>query len=59
MAVGIRHADDVALPYPEKLVQSSPTSGGRSVGIVRERTQATEFVVCLLFHINVQTRNMD
>jgi hypothetical protein len=27
----------------EKLALSSPTSGGRPVGIVRSRTQATEF----------------
>jgi hypothetical protein len=27
-----------------KLALSSPTSGGRSVGIVRSRTQAMEFV---------------
>jgi hypothetical protein len=29
--------------YPLKLALTSPTSGGRSVGIVRLRTQATEF----------------
>jgi hypothetical protein len=29
--------------YPQKLALSSPTSGGRSVGIVRSRTQATAF----------------
>jgi hypothetical protein len=29
--------------YPLKLALTSPTSGGRSVGIVRSRTQATEF----------------
>jgi hypothetical protein len=29
--------------YAKKLALSSPTSGGRSVGIVRSRTQATEF----------------
>jgi hypothetical protein len=29
--------------YLQKLVLTSPTSGGRSVGIVRSRTQATEF----------------
>jgi hypothetical protein len=32
-------------PYPQKLVITSPTSGGRSVGIVRSRTQTMEFVV--------------
>jgi hypothetical protein len=30
--------------YPQKLALSSPTSGRRSVGIFRSRTQATEFV---------------
>jgi hypothetical protein len=29
--------------YPQKLAISSPTSGGRSVGIVRSRTQTMEF----------------
>jgi hypothetical protein len=29
--------------YPQKLALISPTSGGRSVGIVYSRTQATEF----------------
>jgi hypothetical protein len=29
--------------YPQKLVLTSPTSGGHSVGIVRLRTTATEF----------------
>jgi hypothetical protein len=29
--------------YPQKLAITSPTSGGRSVGIVRSRTQAMEF----------------
>jgi hypothetical protein len=31
--------------YPQKLALTSPTSGGRSVGIVRSRAQATEFNV--------------
>jgi hypothetical protein len=30
--------------YPLKLALTSPTSGGRSIGIVRLRTKATEFV---------------
>jgi hypothetical protein len=29
--------------YPQKLALTSPTSGGRSVGILRSRTLATEF----------------
>jgi hypothetical protein len=40
--VGIRCADH-ATPSPPKLALTSPTSGGRSVGIVRSRTKATEF----------------
>jgi hypothetical protein len=31
--------------YPQKLALISLTSGGRSVGIVRSRTQATEFLL--------------
>jgi hypothetical protein len=42
-AIGIRHADHVAPRYPQKLALTSPTSGGRSVGIVRSRTQDMEF----------------
>jgi len=33
--------------YPQKLALTSPTGGGRSVGIVRVRTKATEFSVSL------------
>jgi hypothetical protein len=29
--------------YPQKLVLTSPASGGRSVGIVLSQTKATEF----------------
>ena len=42
-AVGIRCADHVTPLYPQKLALTSPTGGGRSVGIVRVRTKATEF----------------
>jgi hypothetical protein len=34
--------------YAQKLALTSPTSSGRSVGIVRSRTQATEFSLVLL-----------
>jgi len=40
--------------YPQKLALTSPTGGGRSVGMVRSRTKATEFsliyvyLLCLL-----------
>jgi hypothetical protein len=43
MAVGIRHADHVAPSILKKLAITSPTSGGRSVGTVRSRTQTMEF----------------
>jgi hypothetical protein len=32
----------VTLLYPQKLALTSPTGGGRSVGMVRSRTKATE-----------------
>jgi hypothetical protein len=35
--------------YPQKLSLTSPTNGGRSVGIVRSRTQATKFCFSLCF----------
>ena len=43
-AVGTRCADLVTPLYPQKLALNSPTGGGRSVGIVRVRTKATEFL---------------
>jgi hypothetical protein len=48
-AGGILHADHVTPSNPEKLALTSPTSGSRSVGIVRSLTEATEFVsfVCI------------
>jgi hypothetical protein len=42
-AVGISCADHVTPLYPQKLALTSPTGGGRSVGIVHSRTKATEF----------------
>ena len=41
--MGNRYADHVTPLYPHKLALTSPTGGGRSVGIVRSRTEATEF----------------
>jgi len=41
--VGTCCADHVTPLYPQKLALTSPTGGGRSVGIVRVRTKATEF----------------
>jgi hypothetical protein len=42
-AVEIRHADYVAPSIRKKLAITSPTSGGRSVGVVRSRTQTMDF----------------
>jgi hypothetical protein len=55
-AVGIRHAEHVAPSNPHKLALTSPTSGSRSVGIVRSRTQATEFS---LVYICIRTCSVD
>jgi len=45
--VGTRCADHVTPLYPQKLALTSPTGGGRSVGIFRVRTKATEYsLVC-------------
>jgi hypothetical protein len=42
--LGIRCADHPTSLYSQKLALTSPTSCGRSVGIFRSRTQATEFM---------------
>ena len=56
-AVGTRCADHVTPLYPQKLALTSPTSGGRSVGIVRVRTKATEFYLfCGGFLTSTQLR---
>ena len=47
--MGIRCADHVTPLYPQKLALISPTSGGRSVGIVRSRTKAAEFSFSIQF----------
>jgi hypothetical protein len=36
--------------YPQKLALTSPTSGGRSLGIVRSRTKTTELLLLLILH---------
>ena len=41
--MGNGYADHVTPLYPLKLALTSPTGGGRSVGIVRSRAEATEF----------------
>ena len=47
--MGNRCADHVTPLYPQKLALTSPTGGGRSVGIVRSRTKATEFFSSVFF----------
>jgi hypothetical protein len=42
-AVGIGRADHATPSTRKKLVLTSSTSGSRSVGIVRSRTQVTKF----------------
>ena len=44
----MRCADHVTPLYPQKLALTSPTGGGRSVGIVRSRTKATEFSLVIM-----------
>ena len=54
-AVGTRCAGHVTPLYPQKLALTSPTGGGRSVGIVRVRTKATEFSLVYLNYDSLQT----
>jgi hypothetical protein len=54
MAVLIRHADNMAPSSRKKLALTSPTSCGRSVGIIRLQTEATDFSLVL---VNVLTLN--
>jgi hypothetical protein len=46
--VGIRCTNHVTPLYPQKLLLTSPTGGGRSVGMVRSRTKTTEFSLVLV-----------
>jgi len=46
--VGTTCADHVTPLYTQKLALTSPTGGGRSVGIVRVRTKATEISFSLV-----------
>jgi len=50
--VGTPCANHVTPLYPQKLALTSPTGGGRSVGMVRSRTKATGFS---LVYISVNT----
>jgi hypothetical protein len=54
--VGNRCADHATPSIrKEKLALKSPTIGGRSVGIVRSRTKATEFSLTMLQVIRITT----
>jgi hypothetical protein len=57
-AVGIRRADHATPLYPQKPALTSLTSGGRSAGIVRLRTQAKEFLN-FMTRISAVTRHSD
>jgi hypothetical protein len=48
--LGIRHADHVTPSFRKKLALTSLTSGGRSVGIVRLQTEATEYYTVKICH---------
>jgi hypothetical protein len=48
MVVGILRADNVTHLFPQKMTLTSPISGGRSVGIVRSWTKATDLLLLLL-----------
>jgi hypothetical protein len=43
--------------YLQRLALNSPTSGGRSVGIVRSRTKATEFSLVLVLNPGFSKKN--
>ena len=57
--MGTRCADHVTPLYPQKLAVTSPTGGGRSVGIVRSQTNATEFSFLVLMFVNLNVQDLD
>jgi hypothetical protein len=50
---GVRdpYADQMAPSNPQMLALTSPTIGGRWIGMVRSRTQLTEFKIFYALHI--------
>ena len=56
--MGIRCADHVTPLYPQKLTLTSPNAGGRSVGIVRSRTKATEFSFSFLVYMFIKEETL-
>ena len=57
--MGIRCADHVTPLYPQKFALTSPNGGGRSVGIVRLRTKATELFGDLSLNFVRHTRYVE
>jgi hypothetical protein len=53
MAMGICRADYATSLYQQKLALTSPTSGGRWVGMVRSRTKATQLYVVISVIISI------
>jgi hypothetical protein len=49
---GIRRADHATSLYLQKIALTSPTSGGRSVGIVCSQTKATELLIYIYIRYN-------
>jgi hypothetical protein len=47
MAVGIRCAYHALSLYPQKLALTLPTTGGRSVGLLRSRTKSHEEIIII------------
>jgi hypothetical protein len=56
--LGISHSDYLAPSIRKKLAITSPTSGGRSVGIVSLRTQTMEFSFSLGLVVILLSRSM-
>jgi hypothetical protein len=52
-AVVILRSDHATPLYQQKLTLTSSTSGGRSVGIVRSRTKATELLLFIYIYIYI------
>jgi hypothetical protein len=55
-AVGIRHDDHVAPSIRRMLAITSPTSGGRSVSIIRSWTQTMKFSLCFCFKFCIDVK---
>ena len=57
--MGTRCADHVTPLSPQKLALTSPTGGGRFVGIVRVRTKATEFRLIIQHHSGLVSKYLN